>query len=182
MNKLNDYSGEFIPDLKFSDFTPDMLSELLKLYSKLYIAVDGFWYLAVKERINNEEALACDIKVWERGSKYELAKITKLLNINGNDVIALSKAMQVSPWFQHIKYKIEFDDKNNATLTVTDCPTLNALEKEGTGREEQICQIVEPKVFNEFALFFNPDIKVNCLKIPPRKSKDEICCQWKFSL
>ncbi len=40
MNKLNDYSGELVPDLKFSDFSPDTLADLLTSYAKLCLALD----------------------------------------------------------------------------------------------------------------------------------------------
>lgn len=182
MNKLSDYSGEPIPDLDFSDFSHNTLVELLKLYSRFYMTLDGFWYLSVKEKFNNKEALALDLDVWEKVVKYELAKITKLLNIQGNDIGTLVKGIQISPWFRVIKSSFEVNDKKNATLTVTNCPTLNALEKEGEGREAQICKIVEPKILKDYANFFNPNIEVKCLKSPPRKSKDEICCQWQFTL
>src|SRR4030042_4464269 len=182
MTKLSDYSGEPIPNLELTDFSYDTLVELLKLYSRFYMALDGFWYLSVKERVNNEEALACDINVWEKMGRYELSKITRLLNIQGNDVAAFVKGMQISPWFRVIESKFELSDHNNATLTITNCPTLNALEKEGEGRENQICNIVEPKVFKDYASFFNPDIEVKCLQSPPRKSRDGFCCQWQFTL
>ncbi len=181
MKSLTDFRGEFLPNLKLNDFSPDTLADLLTLYSKLYIALDGFWYLTVKERLSNEEALACDMRTWEIMCKYEMAKITKQLNIQGNDVTSLMKAIQIAPWFRHIEHEIEIRNPNNAMFTVSYCATLDALEREGEGREEQICNIVDPKIFKYYASFFNPDIEVKCLKSPPRKSKDEICCQWEFA-
>ena len=182
MTQLNDYSGEFLPNLQLSDFSPSTLAELSALYCKLYLALDGFWYLTVKERISNEEALACDIQAWERVCKYEMAKITKQLNIQGNNVVALMKAIQVTPWIRQTQFKIEVRSDNNAILVVTHCPTLIALEKEGKGRENEICNQVDLKLFKYYTSFFNPDIEVKSLKLPPRKSKDEICCQWEFNL
>lgn len=182
MKQLDDYSGEFRPELKLEDFSTATLLALLKMYTKLYMALDGFWYLTVKERLGNDEALACDIKTWESQVNYEMVKITRQLNIEGDDIIALMKALQLSPWALHQQYKIQFKNENNALLTVTHCPTLEALEKEGEGRENEICNIVDPKYFKYLTAFFNPDIEVKCLKAPPRKSKDEICCQWEFSL
>lgn len=182
MTKLNDYSGEFLPDLAFNDFTPDALSGLLELYCKLYMALDGFWYLTIKDRLGNEEALASDIATWEKHCKYEMAKITKQLGIQGNDVITAMKAIQITPWLWQTQFKIEVRHPNNAVLTVTHCPTLAALEKEGEGRENEICRIVDPIMFKTYATYFNPDIVLTCLKSPPRKSKDEICCQWEFNL
>ena len=181
MKNLRDYSGQFIPELKASDFSHDTLAGLLSLYGKLYLAVDGFWYLTVKERINNQEAIACDIGAWEKLYRYEMSRIRELLNIQGNDVAALMKSIQVTPWFWHTEHKIELENRNTALLTITRCITLDALEKEGEGRENEICKIFCPLMFKRYASFFNSDIEVKPLKSPPRKSKDEVCCQWEFT-
>ncbi|MFC1869924.1 DUF6125 family protein [Chloroflexota bacterium] len=182
MKKLSDYSGEFLPELKLNDFSPDILADLLKLYSKLYIGLDGFWYLTVQERISNEEALACDKQAWDSASRYEMAKITKQLNIQGNDIPAYLKALQITPWFLNMTYQMEMKHNNSAVFTVTYCPTLYGLEKEGRGREDEICNQVCAKLYEQYAAFFNPAMGVKCLKSPPRKSKDEICCQWEINL
>jgi len=180
---LDDYSKEFQSNLKLEDFSYDVIVKLLRLYAQLYIGIDGFWYLAVMERNGNDEALACDFLAWERGNKYEMRKITEALNIRGNDLIALMKTLQISPWFQHIKYRFDVsNDESNITLTVTYCPTLDALEKEGKGREVQICGTFEPVSFRNCASFFNPNIQVEPTTPLPRKRKDDICCQWLFSL
>ena len=181
MEKIDDYSGEFLPDLELSNFSSDTLARLLKVYSKLYMALDGFWYLAVKDRLGNKEALACDGQAWENICKYEMAKISKQLNIQGNDVMALIKTIQMTPLFQQMQFGIEVQNHNRAVLTITYCPTLNILEKEGKGREAEICNIVDRKGFKDYASFFNPDIEVKPLKPLPRKSKNDVCCQWEFS-
>ncbi len=98
MNQLNDYSGKFIPNVKLEDFSKETLVELLKVYSKLYLSVDGFWYLSVKEKVNNDTALDCDLWVWERQIKSELKRIGKALNIKGDDVEAFLKIFQMTPW------------------------------------------------------------------------------------
>ena len=182
LEKLDDYSGEFVPGLKPEDFSAEALARLVRLYSKLYIGLDGLWYLTLKERRGNDEALACDIQAWEKITRYEMKNITKELDIQGNDVVAFMKAMQLSPWSQRMEHNIKFQGRNKALFTVTYCPTLDALEKEGKGREYQICNIVDTKWMQDTADFFNPDIKVTPIKIPPRKNKEGICCQWEISL
>ena len=77
---------------------------------------------------------------------------------------------------------MEILSSKNAILTITHCPTLLALEKEGKGRENEICNMVDPKLFKDFASYFNPNIKVKSLKLPPRQSESDICCQWEFKL
>ena len=182
MKELIDYSGEFDPSIKYDDFSKGFLLELLNAYSGYILRVDGFWYLTVKERRGDEEAFACDTQVWEKMQVYELEMTCKLFKIQGNDVATMMKALQMSPWMWIYKYDIELKSPNHSILTITHCPTLLALEKEGEGREQTICQVLEPKLFRLIADFFNPKIEVQALKIPPRKSKDEICCQWDFSL
>ena len=181
MKKLDDYSGEFLPDLKLGDFSPHALAELLKLYAKLYVAMDGIWYLTVKERLGDEEALACDIQAWEKNCRYEMARIRRQLKIRGNDITSLMKAFQLCPWCLLMKFDIEIKDSNSALFTVTYCPTLNALEGEGGGREEEICKVVEPRIMQAYASALGSDIRVRCVKSPPRKSRDDICCQWEFA-
>ncbi|MFC2123017.1 DUF6125 family protein [Bacteroidota bacterium] len=178
--KLTDYSGQIIPNLKFSDFSYDTLVDLLELYSKFYWAMDGNWFLSIKEKAGNEAALACDLTVLEKMAKYEMAKITRRFNITGNDVTALIKAIQLVPWYRQNQFEIDVKDEKSAILTITRCPTLEALEKEGKSRENEICNIVEPNVLKYYASFFNPGISVKCLKSPPRESENDICCQWEL--
>lgn len=182
MGKLVDYSGEFLPDLKLSDFSPDTLVQLLKLYSKLYMAMDGFWYLSVKGRAGDKEALACDIKVWEDMVKYETLMIKRQLKIRGSDIASLMKVTQLCPWFQLTTSNIEIKDSRRAILTVASCPTLESLEAKSEGTEYETCNVVCRKINESIAVHFSPDIEVRCLKLPPRESRDDICCQWEFRL
>jgi len=180
MKELTDYSGKFDPNIKYEDFSKGFLLGLLNAYSEYLLRVDGFWYLTVKERMGDEEAFACDMKVWEKAQIYELETTCKLFKIQGNDVATLMKGLQMSPWMWIYKFNMELENPNHGILTITHCPTLVALEREGQGREQKICQMLEPKLFRLIADFFNPEIEVKALKLPPRKSQDEIACQWEF--
>ena len=179
---LRDYSGEFAPDLKLECFSRTTLIDLLKLYSRFYLAMDGFWYLSIKEKFGNAEALDRDLWVWKRGGKYEIERIVKLLKISGTDVLTFMKALQFLPWILQMAKEVDVKNKNHAILTITYCPILLALEKEGEGREEDICKIADRECFEQYAHFFDPNIEVTPLKLPPRQSKEEICCQWEFKL
>ena len=182
MSKLRDYSGQLNPNIKVEDFSKDVLVKLVKMYSRLYLAIDGFWYLSVKEKVNNDMALACDLWVWRKQCKYEMGRITKLLNIQGKDVVSFLKTLQLTPWMLNLQYEIKVKKNNFGILTVIQCPTLEALEKEGEGRENTFCKDVESAIFNMYADCFTPQIEVNYLKLPPRKNKDEIACQWEFKM
>lgn len=182
MKELTDYSGAFLSDLDFNYFTHETLVKLLTTYAKLYIAMDGFWYMSVMERYGNDEALACDMRVWDMMVKYEMKKLTEALNIQGNNPIAFVKTMQVSPWFQHMKTVVDIENENRVVMTVTYCPTLDALEKEGKGRQQTTCAIVEPKLMQRYASLFNPKMRAESLTKLPREHKDDVCCRWLIEL
>ena len=182
MSKLRDYSGPYQPNLKLEDFSKEALIRLVRLYSRFYLVMDGFWYLAVKENINNEQALTCDLWAWEKMTKYEVKHLTKAMNIHGDDVATLMKIFQVVPWLQGLRPEVELVDRNHGLLTINQCTTLEALEKEGGDRIKEICGIVDPMVFTQYAKAINPNMQAKAVKLPPRQSQEELCCQWEFAL
>ena len=182
MKELVDYSGKFDPQFSYDKFTKETLLKLLKAYSEYMLRIDGFWYLTVMNKWGNDEALDCDIKVWDKGKPWEMRTISSLLNVHGDDIAALMKYIQVCPWMWIYPYEIDLKNPNHAVLTVNDCPTLLTIEKEGTGREKLLCHEAEPKVLGIMAHFFNPRIQVIPLKLPPRTDYSDCSCQWEFKL
>jgi hypothetical protein len=178
--KLTDYNGPLRANLRLEHFSKEALIRLIRLYSRLYFALDGFWYLSVKERFTDKDAVACDMWTWGKQRTYELDRLTKAMKIQGTDVTALIKAFQLDPWMWSANYLVEVKNSNHVLLTFVECPTLLGLEREGKGREEVICRVVEQEVFESWAHYFNPSIQVKGLKLPPRTSKDEIACRWEF--
>ncbi len=182
MTELMDYSGKFDPNFSNEKFTRETLLKLLKAYSEHILRIDGYWYLTVMNKCGNDTAFECDTEVWEKLALYEVKMIGNLLNIRGDDVVTVMKAVQASPWTWLYDCDIDLKNDDHAILTYRTCPTLLSLEKEGTGRERQICQELEPRLMGIHAHYFNPNIRVTPLKLPPRKSDSEICCQWEFKL
>ncbi len=182
MTELADYSGEYDPEFSYERLGKEALLKLIKSYSEYIRRIDGFWYLTVMERWGNEIALNCDIEVWEKVKPFELESVSGALNISGNDVLSFTKYLQASPWIAQTEYEIDIKNDNHAILTHYTCPTLFALEKEGKGREKRQCHEVDAKFFEMMAHYFNPDIQVTPLKLPPRESPDDICCKWEFKL
>jgi hypothetical protein len=177
-----DYSSSFDPNFSHEKLAQQTLTRLLRATAEYMRRVDGHWYLSVMEKWGNDEALDCDIKVWERLVTYEMKMLSSLLNIHGDDVVTVMKAIQASPWT--LTYACDIDVKSNdyAITTYHNCPTLLALEKEGNGREKLICQELEPRLMGIMAHYFNPNIRVTPLKLPPRDGSSDISCQWEFKL
>jgi len=183
MSELADYSGPFDPHWSPEKLTKEALLKLVKSYSEYIYRIDASWYVTVKNRLGNDEAFACDRHVWEKKLQaYELKLMTGALNIRGDDVVAVMKYMQATPWASVDERQIDIKNNHHAVLTIHNCPTLSALEKEGTGREKLICEDLTTSLFSKIAHYFNPKIKVTGLKVPPRKTYSDCSCQWEFKL
>jgi hypothetical protein len=182
VGERTDYSGEFNPALRFEDFSRETLIKLLGAYAKLYQTVDGLWYTSVKEKFGNEEAVGCDFWVWQKQTPYEMARLCRALKIERDGVAGLMKALQFGPWCFTHKLGIELNGRNAAILTISYCPTLEVIEREGTGREGRICGHVDFEAKKRLARFFHPMMEVRPLRLPPRQEKDGVCCQWEFRI
>ena len=168
--------------LNLEDLSREDLLSVAKLYGNFIRALDGFWYLSVMDRMGNEKALECDIATWQGMINYEFDRITRQFDIRGNDLRTLFRALRFEPMFGTTDYDVEYTSDSEAVMTVTACAVLQALEKEGGGREAQICGVVEPIIMKCYTSYFNPAIVSEALEIPPRERRDGICCRWRFSV
>ena len=169
-------------DLKLEDLPRESLTGLVRLYSRLMMDIDGFWFLSMKDRVGNEEAIACDNWVWERVVKKMLTDLARLIGVQGRDVVDFMTVIQATPLHYVVEESMEARNRNHATLTVTHCPTLAALEKEEAGRDAEHCRLACAVTRARHAKLFNPAIEVKCLTMPPRRDKDAIFCRWQYNI
>ncbi|MFC1944878.1 hypothetical protein ACFLX5_05305 [Chloroflexota bacterium] len=67
-------------------------------------------------------------------------------------------------------------------ITVRDCPSLIHFETKEPEKIVPICQGLELPSVQAYAKRINPDIVVTMPIMPPRKSSNDICCQFEFKL
>ena len=189
MKEINDYSGEYRPDLKLEEFSKDALLGLLKSYQVAFVGYMGMWNTVNRQRTSPEEAFRLDADVYEKWiSKFALPIITQAMKIQGNDVVTMLKYFQVAlDGAREGLYEFKYDIKSNnhALLTFTKCPSLFYFERKGGESDiNSLCGAggVEERAFIEICKYFNPKMKSIALKLPPRRSSDDICCQWEFKV
>lgn len=189
MKELGDYSGKYNPDLRFENFSKESLIRLIKSYQLSFVGLMGMWNTVNRERMPAEEAFKLDADVYERMlSKFSLPLVTQALNIQGNDVVTMLKYCQFAPdGAREGLYECTYEIKNNnhAIMTFSKCPSLFYFERKGNFKDiNSLCGPggVEERAFIEICRYFNPKMKCRALKLPPRKSKDDICCSWEFKV
>lgn len=179
---LDDYSGPFQPDFSHEKLSREALLKILKANSVYLRRLDATWYQTVMKKRGNDLAFECDSEIWGKFINYELDVLCRTLNISGNGIESVIKAIQATPWMRMHNRTFEMTEKDRAVVTFRNCRTLLNLEKEGTRRYEQICHVLERRLFELTAEYFNSNIKVNALKLPPREEGSDVCCRWEFKM
>jgi Family of unknown function (DUF6125) len=151
----------------------------LKFLSGLAIAVDGLWFMAAERAAGYDKALEMDVDVWVGYARVVVKRIRRDFQIQGTGLEALKEIISHDPmWWSMGEFKIIEDSPGRLAFEVRDCPSLMAMEK--MGREKLTCEPVEGAYLQALAAAVDPGIKVHALKLPPRKSPDEVCCRWAF--
>ena len=150
----------------------------LKFLSGLAIAVDGLWFMAVEKVSDFDEALRLDIEVWAGYAPVVVKRIRREFGISGTGLKALKEVISHDPLWWSMDVRIMEDSAGRLAFEVRDCPSLMAQEK--MGRETLTCEPVERAYLEAQAEAVDPGIKVEALKLPPRKSPNEVCCRWAF--
>jgi len=183
MPELNDYSGPFKPDLTFNDFSKDFLLKLMHVWQYAWLHMTEAWYDAVRERFGFEAANECETAAWVRVAERVNPRYAKIANIPLNTVIDSMKLLQLpldntTGGLYPVEYDIKSD--NHVIMTIRQCRSLQFFEAKQPERIVPMCHVNERQVMAKYPA--NPRIKVTPLKLPPRKSPEEIACQWEFKI
>ncbi len=181
---MNDYSGKFKPNLGHEDFSREGLLKLAKEYQRCYEIVLGEWHRVMRERFSETVSLECDISQWMLSGPLVTQFLSRGMNIKMGNVESYFKALQLDPGFPITLFDIEFEllDPRHGFIVVKKCTALNQFEGEGFGYETPMCHVEEPPTFLRTALQHNPKMKFRPVKLPPRKSKEDIACKWEAKL
>jgi len=182
MDEMKDYSGPFLPNLRYEDFSKEVLVKLLRAWSREINVLPTYWAEEVRSRLGEDAVKECLLSTWTRIGKYETGWAMEAANVKGNDVETYFKACQLMGSFAQEYYQYEFDlkNRNHGILTVNYCPAFNAMENGDPAWLDWVCKVLEEEGMKAYVKPVNPNIQVRCLRAGQRKSPDEVHCQWEF--
>lgn len=183
MADLDDLSGPFNPELTFADFSKDFLLKLIQVWQYAWLHMTEAWYDAVKERFGAKTADECETHAWVRMGERVNPRYPKVANIELNTVVDSLKCLQLpldNTTGGLFASAYDIKNPNHVIFTVRKCRSLDFFEAKQPERINWVCHVNEQKVMEKYLV--NPKIKVTPLKLPPRKSPDEIACQWEFKI
>jgi len=181
--EMNDYSGPFQPDLTFNDFSKEFLIKLMHVWQYGWLHMTEAWYNAVKQRYGVNAANECETQAWETIGERVNPRFPKVANIELNTVVDSLKCLQLpldNTTGGLFPAEAKIINPNHVIWTIPRCQSLEYFEAKEPERIKHVCHINEKKIIERYLV--NRNIKVTPLKLPPRKSPDEIACQWEFIL
>lgn len=191
MKEMDDYSGEFEPDLKLTDFSKKGLIRLVEIGGAIYGGVNRHWYQAVAKRYGEQVADKMHHEVWFADGgcgDLENETISGLMGFSHlDDETIPMRVFQCLPAMA-TRMNLVFEKQGDHAwiLSAPQCVVPETGEKEGPEVMkymcEKICHHLEVFGFRHCAVRWNPNIRIDPIKLPPRADKDEPHCAWRITL
>ena len=155
----------------------DLLA-LLKMSSELIKAMDEFWFRVVQEAYGKGNAVKLNDKVRERYTHLLVKRSREQFGLSGSGIEMMMQVIETDPSFLINDYEISHLSPDRLFVRVNRCATVEAMEM--SGRKEVGCEGTTGSCFRNMAKEIGDSIAVHAIRLPPRNSRHEACCEWLF--
>ncbi len=158
----------------------EQLVELLGIYSKNWLALDGLWFQSVERKLGMDEAMEHDREAWRDFTAIEARRIKAFLGLPEQAGLeGLARALSLRLYANLNREAITI---HGSTLTyrVLDCRVQAARRRKGMSYHP--CKSVGLVEYAGFAQVIDPRISCRCLSCYPEASDDTCACAWQFTL
>lgn len=158
----------------------DELIDLIELYSKNWLAMDGVWFQSVERKLGMDEAMYHDAEAWRRFTVTEARRIKSFLKLDEHPGIpGLAAALRLRFYANINDDRIEIEG-NTLTYTAVDCRVQTA--RAAKGMPFHPCKSVGLIEYEGFAKTIDRRFSCECVSCYPEITDASCCCKWKFTL
>jgi hypothetical protein len=181
--ELEDYTGPVRTDLRFTDFSRKQLGNMYSLAHHYNYAILRAYREFIHDTWGPEDLYEAQEAVWGTTMVSDVYQwVTETMKNNGKDLEAFMKHWQIDMNTQpgdHFDVIFEMPSKDRGIVTYNRCPVVEEYEASGkTDRLPGVCKKTCAIGLKNMAALYNEDIDIKVLAMPPRKSKDHICCKF----
>jgi len=175
------------PKPDWAQYSKERLVKLALGSHEYLLAAIESWALAIVMRDGLDEMFAFQWTLWSEELLPAAKDIkSRWMGISGDTVEAFMKDIQVDATsFPGKAFEMTFEmpEKEVGIFTFNKCVSVDQWEAMGRPDiAEKASHTSCPAAIIETAKMYNPYMKVEILAIPPRVSKDEVCCKWRLSI
>jgi hypothetical protein len=178
---MADYSGEFRPDFRYEDLSKEALVRLVREYAQAVHLLDRSMCAAIGMSLGLDEMKRLAIEEWRGASPVYGRRLRAIMGIEGDDVAAIFKVLQVDPGFPHHYLDVHYEvvDEHHGFFELAYCGALMDAEPWGDSMVTGMCHHIEDGTFDVTAQAVNPKARIRHVHRPPRVPGDRVPhCRW----
>jgi len=158
----------------------EQLLELVEIYCKNWLAMDGVWFQSVEQKFGMDEAIEHDENAWRRFTVVEANRIKKFLKLPElAGIEGLKQALSFRMYANINKDEIVIKD-NVIIYRTLDCRVQNARKRKGM--EFHPCKSVGIIEYTYFAKTIDIRFECEVISCYPDVVDNTCNCSWKFTL
>lgn len=163
-----------------NDYSREQLEELIQMYCKNWLAMDGVWFQSVEKKFGMDEAMEHDIRIWSQFTVIEAKKIKDFLKLPEHPGLdGLEKALKLRLYANINRDEILRED-NKLIYRTLDCRVQSARSRKGM--EWHPCKPVGETEYSGFAKTIDDRITCKCISCYPDMTDNTCACSWEFTL
>jgi hypothetical protein len=182
---LPDYSGPFDPDFRYEDLSKEALVRLAREFALIAHILDRSICAAIGMRFGMQAMEDMAIEEWRGASPVYGERIRKIMKIEGDDVGAIFKVLQLDPGFpaHYMDVHYEIVDERHGFFELRSCGALLDVEPFGDKLVTSMCHQIEDATFDVTAQAINPKAHIRHVHRPPRVPSDRTPhCRWEITI
>ncbi|WP_040197102.1 DUF6125 family protein [Candidatus Soleaferrea massiliensis] len=161
-------------------YSKEELIELIELYAKNWLAMDGVWFQSVEQKFGMDEAMEHDANAWRRFTVTEARRIKKFLRLEERAGIeGLRQALRLR-FYANINDDEILIDGNTLTYRTLHCRVQDA--RTGKGMELHPCREVGLIEYSGFAKVIDDRFTCEAVSCHPVVTDPDCACCWRFTL
>ncbi len=158
----------------------EQLIDLIDIYSKNWLALDGVWFQSIEGKLGMDEAMYHDREAWRRFTVIEARRIKEFLGLEEHPGLeGLEKALRLRFYANLNTDSVEISG-NTMVYSMVECRVQTARQRKGMPFHP--CKSVGIVEYGEFARAIDDRITCECLSCYPDITDEGCCCKWKFTL
>ncbi|MDR1727575.1 MAG: DUF6125 family protein [Acidobacteriota bacterium] len=160
--------------------TAGQLKELLAIYAKNWLAMDGVWFQSVEERFGMDEAMLHDANAWRRFTVVEARRIKAFLGLPEQAGLdGLERALALRFYANINRDEARWEDGALCYRTL-ECRVQQARLRKGMPLHP--CKGVGLIEYSGFAAEIDRRIVTECVSCHPDVTDPSCNCAWRFTL
>lgn len=163
-----------------SKLNKEELVELIGIYSKNWLAMDGVWFQSVERHDGMEAAVYHDTEAWRRFTVIEAKRIKEFLKLSERAGLdGLARALRLR-FYANLNEDELVINGDTLIYTMVKCRVQTARERKGMPFHP--CKSVGCVEYAGFARTIDDRISCRCLSCYPDVTDKSCCCKWEFTL